>query len=239
MSSEELACKLQRRLRLETRAETHQDSPQAAPCTAPAGHREPEPPAPAPTVSADSELNLKLSSRLNIHQGAVRSRRSKVFNPYTEFPEFSRRLLKDLERMFKTYDAGKDGFIDLMELKLMMEKLGAPQTHLGLKNMIQEVDEDFDGKLSFREFLLIFHKAAAGELQEDSGLLALAKFSEINVALEGVRGAKNFFEAKGPTDGTQVVKFGTKLSGQPSVETLKGSDSPCWTDCTAIGQKWT
>lgn len=33
----------------------------------------------------------------------------------------------------------------------MMEKLGAPQTHLGLKNMIKEVDEDLDGKLSFRE----------------------------------------------------------------------------------------
>lgn len=49
------------------------------------------------------------------------------------------------------YDTGRDGFIDLMELKLMMEKLGAPQTHLGLKNMIKEVDEDFDGKLSFRE----------------------------------------------------------------------------------------
>jgi len=38
-----------------------------------------------------------------------------------------------------------------MELKLMMEKLGAPQTHLGLKNMIKEVDEDLDNKLSFRE----------------------------------------------------------------------------------------
>lgn len=49
------------------------------------------------------------------------------------------------------HDTGKDGFIDLMELKLMMEKLGAPQTHLGVKNMIKEVDEDFDGKLSFRE----------------------------------------------------------------------------------------
>ena len=49
------------------------------------------------------------------------------------------------------FDSGKDGFIDLMELKLMMEKLGAPQTHLGLKNMIKEVDEDFDGKLSYRE----------------------------------------------------------------------------------------
>lgn len=53
------------------------------------------------------------------------------------------------------YDTGKDGFIDLMELKLMMEKLGAPQTHLGLKNMIKEVDEDFDGKLSFREVRIL------------------------------------------------------------------------------------
>lgn len=33
----------------------------------------------------------------------------------------------------------------------MMEKLEAPQTHLGLKNMMKEVDEDLDGKLSFRE----------------------------------------------------------------------------------------
>uniref|UniRef100_A0A3Q3R9A4 EF-hand domain-containing protein n=1 Tax=Monopterus albus TaxID=43700 RepID=A0A3Q3R9A4_MONAL len=35
-------------------------------------------------------------------------------------------------------ETARDGFIDLMELKLMMEKLGAPQTHLGLKNMIRE-----------------------------------------------------------------------------------------------------
>ena len=33
----------------------------------------------------------------------------------------------------------------------MMEKLGAPQTHLALKEMIKEVDEDFDGKIDFRE----------------------------------------------------------------------------------------
>jgi hypothetical protein len=33
----------------------------------------------------------------------------------------------------------------------MMEKLGAPQTHLGLKAMITEVDEDGDNKISFRE----------------------------------------------------------------------------------------
>ena len=32
-----------------------------------------------------------------------------------------------------------------------MEKLGAPQTHLSLKSMIKEVDEDHDNKISFRE----------------------------------------------------------------------------------------
>jgi len=36
-------------------------------------------------------------------------------------------------------------------MKLMMERLGAPQTHLALKSMIQEVDEDQDGKISFKE----------------------------------------------------------------------------------------
>ncbi|XP_073928107.1 EF-hand domain-containing protein D1 isoform X2 [Castor canadensis] len=219
MASEELARKLQRRLRLEAAEEGGRDSPQPAPCAAPARvpetepEPEPEPPARAPTASADAELSAQLSRRLDINEGAARPRRCRVFNPYTEFPEFSRRLIKDLENMFKLYDAGRDGFIDLMELKLMMEKLGAPQTHLGLKSMIKEVDEDFDGKLSFREFLLIFHKAAAGELQEDSGLMALAKLSEIDVALEGVKGAKDFFEAK-----AQALSSASKFEAELKAE---------------------
>ncbi|KAM5228888.1 EF-hand domain-containing protein D1 [Ctenodactylus gundi] len=201
MASEELACKLQRRLRLEEAEE---------------GGRPPAPPAARasePAPCADADLSARLSRRRDAHEGAARPRRCRVFNPYTEFPEFSRRLIKDLENMFRRYDAGRDGFIDLMELKLMMEKLGAPQTHLGLKSMIKEVDEDFDGKLSFREFLLIFHKAAAGELQEDSGLMALAKLSEIDVAQEGVKGAKNFFEAK-----AQALKSASKFEAELKAE---------------------
>ena len=41
--------------------------------------------------------------------------------------------------------------INLEELKVMVEKLGCAQTHLGLKAMIKEVDEDQDGAISFRE----------------------------------------------------------------------------------------
>jgi hypothetical protein len=44
--------------------------------------------------------------------------------------------------------------------------------------------------------MLVFRKAAAGELQEDSGLGMLAKEWEINVEEVGVGGAKDFFEAK-------------------------------------------
>ncbi|XP_020498558.1 EF-hand domain-containing protein D1 [Labrus bergylta] len=190
MAAEELAHKLQSRLVV-----TQEDAePRPEPALSPQRSRPQEPD--AACGESASELSAILNRRLDINQGNAAPRPSRVFNPYTEFKEFSRKQIKDMEAMFKRYDTGKDGFIDLMELKLMMEKLGAPQTHLGLKNMIKEVDEDFDGKLSFREFLLIFRRAAAGELQEESGLMALARLSEINVSTEGVMGAKDFFEAK-------------------------------------------
>jgi len=44
---------------------------------------------------------------------------------------------------------------------------------------------------------LIFRKALAGELTEDSGLYDIYRaVTEIDVQKEGVKGAKNFFEAK-------------------------------------------
>lgn len=49
----------------------------------------------------------------------------------------------------------------------------------------------------FMQFLLIFRKAAAGDLEEGSGLFDLyANLTEIDVDKEGVKGAKNFFKAK-------------------------------------------
>lgn len=78
-----------------------------------------------------------------------------------------------------------------------MEKLQVPQTHLSLKEMIREMDEDGDDKINFREFLMIFRKARNGELKQDSGLQQLySQLYEIDVGKEGVKGAKNFFEAQ-------------------------------------------
>lgn len=206
MASEELSKKLNRRLMLE---ETEQQAEGNGDALSPYWQEEEDCEKPI-NASADSELSAKLNRRLDINDGTMQPRQASVFNPYAEF---TRKQIKDMETMFKLYDTGKDGYIDLMELKRMMEKLGAPQTHLGLKNMIKEVDEDFDGKLNFREFLLIFYKAKAGELEEDSGLMALAKCSEIDVSLEGVKGAKNFFEAK-----VQALSFGSKFEAEIKAE---------------------
>mmetsp|Transcript_16757 Transcript_16757/g.23306 ORF Transcript_16757/g.23306 Transcript_16757/m.23306 type:complete len:188 (+) Transcript_16757:22-585(+) len=147
---------------------------------------------------ADNELQKKFAQRQNSDGSSIANQ--KPFNPYNEFPDFTRKEIKNYETMFKKYDTSKDGFIDLMELKYMMEKLGHPQTHVSLKEMIKEVDEDFDGVVSFREFLLIFRKAAKGELVS-SGLSQLVTASSVDVDKEGVGGAKNFFEAKAAQQG--------------------------------------
>lgn len=142
------------------------------------------------------ELSKKLAHRNAVNDGEASAvMKSSPKNIYTDFPEFSRKQIKDYEVMFKKYDTDHSQFIDQAELQIMMEKLEAPQTFLGLKAMIKEVDEDQDGQISFREFLLIFRKAAAGELQCE-GLTQLAQLSEIDVDEAGVGGAKDFFEAK-------------------------------------------
>ena len=46
------------------------------------------------------------------------------------------------------------------------------------------------------QFMMLFRKAAAGELAEDSGLCLLAKQTDVDVGAVGVTGAASFFESK-------------------------------------------
>ncbi|XP_013783020.1 EF-hand domain-containing protein D2-like isoform X1 [Limulus polyphemus] len=147
---------------------------------------------------AEPELAKMLARRQAINEYTISPENERVcsFNPYKEFAEFSRKEIKEYEKMFKKFDVGGDNYIDFHDLKRMMEKLGSPQTHLALKDMIREIDEDQDNRINFREFLLIFRKARAGELSVDSGLLEFAHLAEIDVEKVGVGGAKTFFEAQ-------------------------------------------
>jgi len=125
----------------------------------------------------------------------------------------TRKEVKEYRSIFNRFDRDSDGFMCLEDLKMMMETLGAPQTHLSLKKMIQEVDTDGDSKISFQEFLLIYQKAKAGQLEEDSGLDALAKITEVDIQEVGVDGAKNFFEAK-----IEQLKASSKFEAEVKME---------------------
>ena len=48
--------------------------------------------------------------------------------------------------------------------------------------MIELVDEDRDGKVSFREFLMMFRKSSEGAVESESGLDKLVKLTEIDVS---------------------------------------------------------
>ncbi|XP_050430161.1 EF-hand domain-containing protein D2 homolog [Adelges cooleyi] len=158
----------------------------------------------APSETAEGELSAVLNRRqriieaLEVGKPVVPQfiRRADPDNVFLEFKEFSRKLIGAYEATFNKFDIGEDGYLDLEELKRMMERLGVPQTHLALKTAVKEVDEDGDGKISFREFLLIYRKALDGSLPVDCGLCELARLTEINVDDVGVIGAKEFFEAK-------------------------------------------
>jgi EF-hand domain pair len=104
-----------------------------------------------------------------------------------EFKDLSISELKEYEQLFSKHDDNGDGFLDLQELKYLMEKIGKPQTHLALKAMIREVDEDQDDKIAYREFLLIFRYAKTGRLCSE-GLRAIA--SSVCVDEVGVGGAR-------------------------------------------------
>eukprot|EP01147_Barroeca_monosierra_P008363 gene8363-903_t len=82
---------------------------------------------------SENELADKLARRARINEGEEKPgvKASTRFNPYVEFPDMSRKEIKEYERIFKQYDTSGDNFIDLMELKYMMEKLGHPQAALG------------------------------------------------------------------------------------------------------------
>lgn len=96
MATDELSSKLTRRLQIEEGNEDpvavlvpgHQDGSEEK----------------ATTANADSELGAKLMRRgeLNEGHGEHNQPSMTVFNPYTEFKEFSRKQIKDMEKMFKT-----------------------------------------------------------------------------------------------------------------------------------------
>ncbi|CAF1593003.1 unnamed protein product [Didymodactylos carnosus] len=99
----------------------------------------------------ENENNRPADVQTPVEQSLDMPSYQRVFNPFNEYKEFTRKQIQGLMQTFEKFDTDKDKYLNFNELKFMMEKLGIPQTHLGLKDMIKEVDEDHDGMICFRE----------------------------------------------------------------------------------------
>ncbi|CAL8079906.1 unnamed protein product [Calicophoron daubneyi] len=56
-------------------------------------------------------------------------------------------------RVFAVFDQNGDGYIDVRELRTIMQNLDETLTESDVAEMIEEADADGDGKVSFREFV--------------------------------------------------------------------------------------
>ena len=173
----------------------------------------------------DNDLQAMLERRKSINRGQIpaptansNSAEEKTyraiqrsFNVFQEFPGLGMNKIKECETTFRNHDSNHKGYLDLEDCKKLMEYLGRPQTHLGLKKLIKEATENEKtsqqhppNTLSFYGFLTLFQDSQ--ENDEDLGgekhglgvgkTTNLAKQADIDVATAGVSGAKNFFTAK-------------------------------------------
>lgn len=101
MATDELASKLSRRLQME--GEGGGEAPEQPGLNGAAAAAGAPDEAAEALGSADDELSAKLLRRADLNQGIgePQSPSRRVFNPYTEFKEFSRKQIKDMEKMFK------------------------------------------------------------------------------------------------------------------------------------------
>ncbi|EFO25354.1 hypothetical protein LOAG_03135 [Loa loa] len=185
----------------------------------------------SPTCSTNSqssasndgdELAAKLARRNMIAEGEpVEQAKPPKLSVYSEFHEFTRKQIKYFMETFKKYDVDHDNYIDFNELKRMMEKLGEAQTHIALKNMLKLVDEDQDGKVSPREFMLIFRYASTGQLSCAKVFNALA--ASVDVVKEGVHAAADFFEAK-IEEQTKLSRFEEEIRAEQEEKKLQQAE---------------
>jgi calmodulin len=66
--------------------------------------------------------------------------------------------------LFQKFDLDRSGTINFTEFQALFNSLGSGLGADTLKSMLSEIDEDGDGEVSYREFVKIFQKGAAGQL---------------------------------------------------------------------------
>ena len=68
-------------------------------------------------------------------------------------------IMSNLKRVFRALDLNGDGFIDVEDLDEAQRKIGGLLEKREVTDIIWEVDDDSDGRLSFGDYLTVYKRA--------------------------------------------------------------------------------
>jgi len=92
--------------------------------------------------------------------------------------EFSEEQMQEFLEAFSVYDKDGDGTITTKELGTVMRSLGHDPTEKELQDIIDEVDENGNGKMEFPEFLTMMGRHWKEEDPEEEMREAFKEFDE-------------------------------------------------------------
>ncbi|KAM9117394.1 LOW QUALITY PROTEIN: allograft inflammatory factor 1-like [Pangshura tecta] len=122
-----------------------------APQCSPAGRRERSM---AVTLSSRSQGGKAYGQRRAQQEGRLEEiNKEFLCDPKFSDEEDLEEKLAVFKEKYMEFDLNNQGEIDLMSVKRMMEKLGAPKTHLELKKMISEVTGGVSETISYQDFV--------------------------------------------------------------------------------------
>ena len=85
---------------------------------------------------------------------------------FEEFCELMKNKMKGLDadeeirEAFKVFDKNGDGYVEVAELRQVVQGLGEPLSEAELQEMIKEADTDGDGRISYQEYAIYTYCAA-------------------------------------------------------------------------------
>jgi calmodulin len=102
----------------------------------------------------DKKLQALLNQMDANGSGEIDFDEFKVAMAKSYFREHDRK--KELEAAFKRFDSDGNGFLSMDELQSIMSNIGRHMSRNEVKSMIQSLDSNKDGKISFDEFIKLF-----------------------------------------------------------------------------------
>eukprot|EP00294_Goniomonas_avonlea_P014611 CAMPEP_0114541856 /NCGR_PEP_ID=MMETSP0114-20121206/1528_1 /TAXON_ID=31324 /ORGANISM="Goniomonas sp, Strain m" /LENGTH=155 /DNA_ID=CAMNT_0001726121 /DNA_START=9 /DNA_END=476 /DNA_ORIENTATION=- len=79
--------------------------------------------------------------------------------------------MEKASKTFEKFDMNKSGNIDCHELQAALKSMGTHVSELQTKELLDEWDADYDGQMSFSEYLNLVEAATAGDQDEIQDML--------------------------------------------------------------------